>query len=1206
VAKCDIIRESAEDLDALEKIIKEGTIEESDIYDFQKVMEDINAELAVKNLIGDVVDEKDIAEFIKEKYGEHWERYLLATKIVALTSANPIISSMVQEYIYLYQPTATGKTSGFGKGEMIEGRFIDKTTGEERTFGTGGLTYEEYSKLSKEEKLKQSLKVMSKNDLSVIYSKVYNWATADTGHDFGKGVVGNFVTQFFGGKQVGQKERSGAYYKFASHITKYYTMIENDIGNFMYRRTAQVTDPDTGEKVPKQFQGMDDVFNEVQNLSRIVKGWKLKKGTVYTKKEIMTEFFTMIMTGEIYWDKKNKKFMGFLDLGLIPDKTTQSGYAEYPDGSLKHNFSNPVSLFTDKGGVNREFYGGRYAIPLKPANTKKLLTQVNKAREIDDRVYKYSKKKFIESVNKLISSLEKHFPDLSKEEVKTLLFEEYKVIKHKKILDKLRKIDKDHKKTYIKTYNTFKGTFSKYASIKFFLNQANDSEYKKNHWPIMYSDQTFKIMWDNRIVEYEDKIKGIKKKIAAEKDQAKIDKMNEQVETLENQVIIFKDIINKKDGLYPTDTIRQVEMPLARDHRYLKRITNSFDIRLGRKDTGVYYDYLNNIMGAINRNLLTVTLLDSLLLSKSEAVDEALINYYKVPFNDPSVVGGIGPLKWSDEGISTSLKGIGMNVDPDTVNRSFRRLNKWLTAAFLGGVSTAWVNRLAIVQTMQDRNYNSIIEANDYWAQNEDEINAFIKKSGVAAFQDFFSQSLINGKAGFEVDIATAERLYAVMLNYPTIKDNLRNMSNSKLRAIASKNNIETKDIKREELIDKLAEAELYDNFGKVLKDSPAWHLQIKKKYTKGEVKSRLKQMETAKWDSMLDKYVQYTLTQEVEMNKFAMMIDWKYTNMQKIAKWGLKGTYATAKGLGKLRKAMKSTMSDSEAWIRTLTFLVAVMQAQKLGYVRSDVQLWELTGKDLEIAMEIGRMASVYSNMGLSATDVGASAWGGMGNYMQKFNYWGIQKRGRDYRVVKNAIIIQQSLLDLGKKNPFFDPKAVAKMIGKSVSKWPQTWNYNKMNLAEKQQAQMLKFLSIGVLPALVLDLIVWGPLGNIIGFNVLKFALRRTGGAGAIRGLPSQMAQLITVPLAMIIKMSLGMIDDDEEEEIMQFITQYTRTLPFGYGVNWSFNWISFLYMIMSENVPAATTSAFDILRPLSPGHGVHKTLQYPVDALMKMLDD
>ena len=70
----------------------------------------------------------------------------------------------------------------------------------------------------------------------------------------------------------------------------------------------------------------------------------------------------------------------------------------------------------------------------------KFLKLVDKAREIDDRVYKYSKDKFIKSSEKILSALEKHFPDLSQQEIKTLLFEEYKTIQHSIIFVKIHNL----------------------------------------------------------------------------------------------------------------------------------------------------------------------------------------------------------------------------------------------------------------------------------------------------------------------------------------------------------------------------------------------------------------------------------------------------------------------------------------------------------------------------------------------------------------------------------------------------------------------------------------------------------------------------------------------------------------------------------------------------------------------------------------------
>ena len=574
MAKCEVGRNSANDLKELERIITEGTITEADIFDFKQVMEDISAESAVEHLIGEIVPEQEIKQFIKDKYGEHWERYLLATKIVALSSANPIVSEMIKEYIWQYIPT--GKTR---KGEMIEAPL----------FGTGGLSTEQYNNLSKKKKLKQSLKVMSKGDLKVIYTKVYNWVTAGTGDSFGKGVVGSYMTQFFGGKQLGQKERTGAYFKFAQYISKYYTMIENNIGHFMYKRTKNVLDAD-GNIIPKKFSGMNDIFKDVDNMANDIQNWRIPTKDIQLKKEKIASFFSMVMSGEIFYDKKTKQFMAYENYG--PVKIPQAGkegkfpdvydFKTHPDGNLAHEFQDPIPL--------SDFQDGRFDIPFSTAQKNKFLKLVDKAREIDDRVYKYSKDKFIKSTEKILSALEKHFPDLSQQEIKTLLFEEYKTIQHSNILKKLKEIDKQHGTSYFNKYNKFKTTFSKYASMEHFVNQANESEYKKNHWPIIYSDQVFKIMWDNYIIDMQSQLKKDMQsfKEESEKDDSNAKTLEElqlNIKTLEQQIARAQDIRDKKDGLYPTDTIANKEIPIAKDQKHLKNLarwyspTYNFSIR---------------------------------------------------------------------------------------------------------------------------------------------------------------------------------------------------------------------------------------------------------------------------------------------------------------------------------------------------------------------------------------------------------------------------------------------------------------------------------------------------------------------------------------------------------------------------------------------------------------------------------------------------
>ena len=152
---------------------------------------------------------------------------------------------------------------------------------------------------------------------------------------------------------------------------------------------------------------------------------------------------------------------------------------------------------------------------------------------------------------------------------------------------------------------------------------------------------------------------------------------------------------------------------------------------------------------------------------------------------------------------------------------------------------------------------------------------------------------------------------------------------------------------------------------------------------------------------------------------------------------------------------------------------------------------MFEMTGEDLRKAVKIGILLSDYSNMGLSSTDVGFTAGGSIGKFFQKFNYWGLQKTGRDARVTKNLIILAQSYERLG-KTPWLDGRAIAKMIYGMVKPGKNSYwnlkNYNKLNIAQKQKAQAFKFMTIGVLPAVFMNMIMWGPLGNMLFFSGMK----------------------------------------------------------------------------------------------------------------------
>ena len=129
MAKCNWIREGTEDVSAMQEAVQEAIISEADILGMKDIVEDIEAEFAVRELVGGIVPEKEIDKFIKEKYGEHSERYLLATKILGLITANPIIRDMVHEMIFEFMPAGVTKKGEVAKSPTFGKVYRDKKIG---------------------------------------------------------------------------------------------------------------------------------------------------------------------------------------------------------------------------------------------------------------------------------------------------------------------------------------------------------------------------------------------------------------------------------------------------------------------------------------------------------------------------------------------------------------------------------------------------------------------------------------------------------------------------------------------------------------------------------------------------------------------------------------------------------------------------------------------------------------------------------------------------------------------------------------------------------------------------------------------------------------------------------------------------------------------------------------------------------------------
>ena len=144
-------------------------------------------------------------------------------------------------------------------------------------------------------------------------------------------------------------------------------------------------------------------------------------------------------------------------------------------------------------------------------------------------------------------------------------------------------------------------------------------------------------------------------------------------------------------------------MPFAKDNKYFKRISNAYDLRSARTDSGVYYDYLKNVMGSVHRNLLSAKLVDALGMAETPEIKRAIVNYYKVPFHATDLEGPFGTTVESVTRKINTLSGIiNVTYTPEQVNTTLKTWTSAATGLYLSNVSSAFTNLSAVTQNFID------------------------------------------------------------------------------------------------------------------------------------------------------------------------------------------------------------------------------------------------------------------------------------------------------------------------------------------------------------------------------------------------------------------------------------------------------------------------------------------------------------------------
>tara|TARA_R110000824_G_scaffold110418_2_gene258397 strand:+ start:7118 stop:10582 length:3465 start_codon:yes stop_codon:yes gene_type:complete len=1086
---------------------------------FVNVNETLEMELTKEFDRGEVVDEKilnsKIANIIKGLYGKKSERKLLAAKLHALMQGTALSEDMMYDFIVTHLPK--GLKVGKKTGE------VDSITGEAIR---NGIDLELFPLSSLKLFLGQALKVITAvNPNGAAYA------------NFG-GIMSAVKTPV----SLKWKDPTGAFPMVSSNVRDYSRFVSSRINMFMDnpKQLAQwVKDYNKGknkeDRIAVPEMAMNDILENLSNFSGVRRGET-------TAKHVQRLFHTY-MTGWSYIDPSNGKVMIYEDWNIV----IEDGKAKrYDTGDIVYNFSNPVPLSNYKNG--------EWNVVLNATEMKKFLYLTEQARAVDDAVFEYMNIEFQESIDDLMGSLAETFTNLTEEQLSTIFFNS-ETRKAKEILKALNP-------EQVKQYKELKNTFGMYINDSIVIANGSKVEKKSRHWPIMYDINVYKMMLDSLKAELSEKISFVTKKIEeAEKNSQSKARWLTELDTYSAKLAYAESIIDNIDG-YHRDHQSQSLIPFASDNKYFKRISNAYDIRSGRQDTGVYYDYLKHVMSAIERNKMSATLVDGLRIVESDAVKRTIVNLFKVPFGDPTVEGAFGLTVEGQANIINSITpNFLFNKTGKELQQSTRDFAGYLTAAYLSGTGSPITNMTAQFENIYDFSFKTFqLAFHDYYSEQKipgrnitkgEAIRGMIQRSGITEFSDFFSKAMVNGIVGIQLEQDVADQILGEMLLFwdKTGKGPWKGIK----RLLKGKKR--TKEL--------VAYEEFQDNVGKLLDQSSLFvtNLDAIVILDEGRIGNRAEALKKEKRTTAINKLIQYAINKEYEfkhalefvpIGKFKEHVTGPIKNL----------TLTVGQMFGQIAKhQFNLTMSDTEAAIRSFSFVIGANEAWVHGAIRNDIHWWEYTDEsDIQQVLRIGSEYNYFVNFGLSTQDVGRFNWNGFGNLWGKFKYWSQQKFGKDMRRWEFAYRSLKSNQKVQNQN--FDGVAVAKLLGYLFDPRISSNKAAAKRAALPQvQAFRVWFWTQG-LSTMMWDIFIRGPFRIPI---LTRWAYGKMG-MGQIRNFGSDMLSWVFLLPTIFIR---GMMLDDEpieDGELQKYFIYYMRKLHLGYlpmmGFDMMLSMISWLH--------------------------------------------
>ena len=1151
--KCDIVKESID-------IVKEADEirEEESSKNTKAVSSSIENDLKMREYLrekfskGDIISESELNQIFNELYGKKSDRIKLANKINGLMEANESLKSYMNVYIAEHLPP---------KVQVVENRiFID----------------EEGNKTTKKVMVLSNLPIKT---LRVILDEALTpgkWRESKVGfwgHPMNfDGILSHIITQ----KQRSLRDPSGAYWIITKATDEYPTNVSARINTF------------TSESFADATHGMNEIYQRIANISRF-------SDNTRNEEKKLTALFSRYMMGWIYKDKNTGEWMIYEDYQVREDEDGRAMTYE-STGDFMFGFQNPVKL---ENYIPAEGKKGDWYVNFKKMGKKaekEFFELTKEARKIDDELFKYMQKHMTESLygdpknpkdKGLIGELYKTFAlsGLKEDEIKQIFFKP----NSKSSKDLIKRLNTKEKKMYNILFDTF-GTI---INDQFVIANGhkilfpNEEGYRQNHWPIIYDRTVFGFMLKKLIKELDSRVNSLIdiKKIGLDTKGNPL--TSEQMSKVKDEIALLQSKLDNAKRIdmnrlnYSEDTMNGgMVVPFVSDNKYLKNISNAYDIKNARVDNSVYYEYLKNVMSSIERNRLSGKLVAALRQSSennsekmNKVVTNEAINLFKTIFNTPDVNGPFSRTKLGEvfgnvENINSFLnKWVpGRDKSAQQLNNTYRIINNALTAQYLGGFFTTAQNKIDV--------YRNIIHfGNSAFEQGKDLYNddiqgplwkQLIQMSGITEFSDFFSRSMVSGIGEIELELDVAAGITREMWIYWS-------------------------DINKGMNIDK-AEAKFRKAISGYLAKSnavmEAEDIVIQDKGALKREEAEIRQQRRLAWTN---KVVNLAITKQyVARDAFQLPgFKRKLANFLKQPTEFFIDKYISFFG--------EFTMSDTEKYIRSISFVIGVNRAIETGLLKGPIDEILKNEEDIATAIFYGQTYNKVVNFSLSTQAIGKYGQGGHGKFHAKFKTWSSQKFGSDSRIFRDAY---RSLLteadrarNEGKGLKVWKPYDAARMAAVWLKVFKQVGLYpfgkkarQKYDRVTSNEIATLRAFLLGQgLFTVAFDILTLGVFPALGG---LRAAMYYGTGTRALRGYTSDyFSFLMAIPL-LILKAIVGGGGDDEDKDLQRTLTYYLRKTHLGFGAIWTFDFIMLILSPVMLDNESKKDKALNVVNPMTGG--------------------